>query len=141
MDPFEQRLRSLLSHAYDIERELGAGGVSRVFVATDRSLGRKVRPNSLRCRRAVTDSIAKATPPRPVVAVAPAEVAVAPAPSGKRKVAITEPRENDSGPRFSRPRIHSRMRCVARSTRKVDSFSSTRTRCVERSPVEFQGRC
>ena len=42
MTTFEQRLQALLSHAYDIERELGGGGMSRVFVATDRSLGRKV---------------------------------------------------------------------------------------------------
>ncbi|MEO5904354.1 MAG: serine/threonine-protein kinase [Gemmatimonadaceae bacterium] len=42
MDAFEERLRKFLSHAYDIERELGGGGMSRVFVATDRSLGRKV---------------------------------------------------------------------------------------------------
>ncbi len=42
MTDFEQRLRATLSHAYDIERELGGGGMSRVFVATDRSLGRKV---------------------------------------------------------------------------------------------------
>ena len=42
MTTFEQRLKDALSHAYDIERELGGGGMSRVFVATDRSLGRKV---------------------------------------------------------------------------------------------------
>ena len=42
MTTFEQRLRDTLAHAYDIERELGGGGMSRVFVATDRSLGRKV---------------------------------------------------------------------------------------------------
>jgi hypothetical protein len=42
MTTFEQRLKDLLSHAYEIERELGGGGMSRVFVATDRSLGRKV---------------------------------------------------------------------------------------------------
>ena len=42
MTTFEQRLREILSHAYEIERELGGGGMSRVFVATDRSLGRKV---------------------------------------------------------------------------------------------------
>ncbi len=42
MTTFEQRLRDSLSHAYEIERELGGGGMSRVFVATDRSLGRKV---------------------------------------------------------------------------------------------------
>ncbi|MDP9178871.1 MAG: serine/threonine protein kinase, partial [Gemmatimonadota bacterium] len=40
--PFEEQLRSSLSHAYDIERELGGGGMSRVFVATDRLLGRKI---------------------------------------------------------------------------------------------------
>ena len=42
MITFEQRLRDSLSHAYDIERELGGGGMSRVFVATELSLGRKV---------------------------------------------------------------------------------------------------
>lgn len=42
MTTFEQQLQDSLSHAYDIERELGGGGMSRVFVATERSLGRKV---------------------------------------------------------------------------------------------------
>jgi serine/threonine-protein kinase len=42
MTPFEQQLRDSLSHLYDIERELGGGGMSRVFVATDKSLGRKI---------------------------------------------------------------------------------------------------
>jgi serine/threonine protein kinase len=42
MTDFEQQLKSVLSQAYDIERELGGGGMSRVFVATDRVLGRKI---------------------------------------------------------------------------------------------------
>src|SRR3569832_1497601 len=42
MTTFEQQLRDSLSHLYDIERELGGGGMSRVFVATDKSLGRKI---------------------------------------------------------------------------------------------------
>ena len=42
MTTFEERLKDSLSHAYEIERELGGGGMSRVFVATDRSLGRRV---------------------------------------------------------------------------------------------------
>ncbi len=42
MTTFEQQLKDSLSHAYEIERELGGGGMSRVFVATERSLGRKV---------------------------------------------------------------------------------------------------
>ena len=42
MPTFEEQLQNALSHAYDIERELGGGGMSRVFVATDKSLGRKV---------------------------------------------------------------------------------------------------
>ncbi|MEO7367656.1 MAG: protein kinase [Gemmatimonadaceae bacterium] len=42
MTTFEQQLQESLSHAYDIERELGGGGMSRVFVATEKSLGRKV---------------------------------------------------------------------------------------------------
>ena len=42
MTEFEQRLKDTLSTAYEIERELGGGGMSRVFVATDRILGRKI---------------------------------------------------------------------------------------------------
>ena len=42
MTTFEDQLKDSLSHAYDIERELGGGGMSRVFVATDRLLGRKI---------------------------------------------------------------------------------------------------
>jgi hypothetical protein len=42
MTTFEERLKDSLSHAYEIERELGGGGMSRVFVATDRALGRRV---------------------------------------------------------------------------------------------------
>src|SRR5207253_10092193 len=36
------RLRASLATTYDFERELGGGGMSRVFVATDTQLGRKV---------------------------------------------------------------------------------------------------
>jgi len=59
-----------------------------------------INADSLRkaIQRSVTDSIARANPPRPVAAVAPVEVAVAPAPSGKRRVAITEPKENGQQP-------------------------------------------
>jgi serine/threonine protein kinase len=42
MATFEERLQDTLSNAYDIERELGGGGMSRVFVATDRILKRKI---------------------------------------------------------------------------------------------------
>ena len=42
MSTFEDRLRASLSDAYDIERELSGAGMSRVFVATDRGLGRRV---------------------------------------------------------------------------------------------------
>ncbi len=42
MSSFEERIKDFLSNAYDIERELGGGGMSRVFVARDRILGRKV---------------------------------------------------------------------------------------------------
>ena len=42
MSNFEEQLRTALSPAYEIERELHGAGMSRVFVATDRSLGRKV---------------------------------------------------------------------------------------------------
>jgi serine/threonine-protein kinase len=42
MSTFEQQLKNALSNAYDIERELGGGGMSRVYVATDRLLGRKI---------------------------------------------------------------------------------------------------
>src|SRR4029078_5027463 len=42
MATFEERLQETLSTAYDIERELGGGGMSRVFVATDLLLKRKI---------------------------------------------------------------------------------------------------
>jgi serine/threonine-protein kinase len=42
MTTFEQQLNEALSNNYDIERELGGGGMSRVFVAIEKSLGRKV---------------------------------------------------------------------------------------------------
>lgn len=42
MTTFEDRLNHTLSSAYNIERELGGGGMSRVFVATDRILGRRI---------------------------------------------------------------------------------------------------
>jgi serine/threonine protein kinase len=42
MSNFEDQLRAALSPAYDIERELTGAGMSRVFVATDKALGRKV---------------------------------------------------------------------------------------------------
>ena len=42
MTNFEQQLKDALSGTYDIERELGGAGMSRVFVAKEKSLGRKV---------------------------------------------------------------------------------------------------
>ena len=42
MTTFEQRLKDTVARTYVIERELGGGGLSRAFVAIDRSLGRKV---------------------------------------------------------------------------------------------------
>src|SRR3972149_4478013 len=37
-----ERLQASLGRAYTIERELGGGGMSRVFVADETALGRKV---------------------------------------------------------------------------------------------------
>ena len=42
MSNFEDQLRAALAPAYDLERELTGAGMSRVFVATDKALGRKV---------------------------------------------------------------------------------------------------
>ncbi len=42
MSDFQQRLQHALGDDYVIERELGGGGMSRVFVATERALGRRV---------------------------------------------------------------------------------------------------
>jgi serine/threonine-protein kinase len=39
---FRERLQSTLTGAYRIERELGGGGMSRVFVAEERALSRRV---------------------------------------------------------------------------------------------------
>src|SRR5687767_6104754 len=40
--PFEQLLGEVLGASYAVERELGGGGMSRVVVARDRQLGRRV---------------------------------------------------------------------------------------------------
>jgi serine/threonine protein kinase len=42
MSDLRQQLQSTLGNAYTIERELGGGGMSRVFLATEQSLGRLV---------------------------------------------------------------------------------------------------
>jgi tetratricopeptide (TPR) repeat protein len=42
MTDLATRVQSALAHAYTIERELGGGGMSRVFVATETALGRQV---------------------------------------------------------------------------------------------------
>ena len=42
MTDFLSQLRRTVGAAYDIERELSGGGMSRVFVATERALGRRV---------------------------------------------------------------------------------------------------
>jgi len=39
---FQDQLQSMLGSAYTLERELGGGGMSRVFVATENALGRRV---------------------------------------------------------------------------------------------------
>ena len=41
MTEFEQQLKDTLSAAYEIERELGGGGMSRVFLATETALKRQ----------------------------------------------------------------------------------------------------
>jgi len=51
-DDLAARLQAALGDAYRIERELGGGGMSRVFLADEIRLGRKVkdagRPSSCR---------------------------------------------------------------------------------------------
>ena len=42
LDPLAEALREALGPAYEIENELSGGGMSRVFVATERALNRKV---------------------------------------------------------------------------------------------------
>ena len=42
MDPFFQRLEAALTPAYTIERELMGGGMSHVYLATEKALGRSV---------------------------------------------------------------------------------------------------
>ena len=44
----QERLQSSLGTAYTLERELGGGGMSRVFVADEAALGRKVVVKVLR---------------------------------------------------------------------------------------------
>ena len=40
--PLRDQLQASLGNAYTLERELGGGGMSRVFVALDTALGRRV---------------------------------------------------------------------------------------------------
>ena len=40
--PLEQRLQDTLGPGYEVQQELGGGGMSRVFAAQDLSLGRRV---------------------------------------------------------------------------------------------------
>jgi serine/threonine protein kinase len=42
MEELKDQLQRTLGASYTLERELGGGGMSRVFVALDTSLGRKV---------------------------------------------------------------------------------------------------
>ena len=42
MGSFTETLQAALTPTYELERELTGGGMSRVFVATDRALGRRV---------------------------------------------------------------------------------------------------
>lgn len=42
MSDLRQQLQNTLGNAYTVERELGGGGMSRVFLATEQSLGRLV---------------------------------------------------------------------------------------------------
>jgi len=42
MSDLRQQLQSTLGNAYTIERELGGGGMSRVFLAEEVRLGRQV---------------------------------------------------------------------------------------------------
>jgi eukaryotic-like serine/threonine-protein kinase len=42
MPDLRQQLESTLAGTYALERELGGGGMSRVFVATESALGRRV---------------------------------------------------------------------------------------------------
>ena len=41
-DALRQQLQALLGTAYTLERELGGGGMSRVFLAREEALGRDV---------------------------------------------------------------------------------------------------
>lgn len=43
MSDLRERLQAALGGTYELERELGGAGMSRVFVALDRELGRRTR--------------------------------------------------------------------------------------------------
>ena len=57
-DELTQRLTTALSDRFTIERELGGGGMSRVFVALEHALGRRVVIKSLPDDAALTTTAA-----------------------------------------------------------------------------------
>ncbi len=42
MDPLRDQLQQSLGHTYRLDRELGGGGMSRVFLSTETALDRRV---------------------------------------------------------------------------------------------------
>ena len=67
----QEQLQSVLGATYTVERELGGGGMSRVFVATETALGRTVvvkvvAPDSIKSR-------CEPTSPRGLSPAAPAD--------------------------------------------------------------------
>ena len=64
MTDLRDHIQSSLGGSYTLEGELGGGGMARVFVATDRSLDRKI------VVKVLPPETAGAVAPRPVVGVA-----------------------------------------------------------------------
>jgi serine/threonine-protein kinase len=63
-DDLGDRLQAALSAAYILQRELGGGGMARVFVAEERALGRQVVLKVLRPEIAEAVSIERFRPSR-----------------------------------------------------------------------------
>ena len=130
-DSLGQKLQSTLGSAYTLERELGGGGMSRVFVADESALGRKV------VVKVLAPELADGDQRRAVRARDPARRAAA---AAEHRPACSPPATSDGLPYYTMPfvdgeslraRLARGARC--RSPRRSASCATSRARSPTRT--------